>query len=328
MNISRPRRNRKHASIRRLVEETKLSFDDLVMPVFIEDGHGISFEISTMPGINRYSPDLLSNFCEKLLESNVNAIALFPLIKHELKDRLASYSTDQSNYYLKTIADIKKQFPELIIISDVAMDPYNSDGHDGIVDEDGRVLNDESLLILGKMAVAQAQAGVDIVAPSDMMDGRVAFIREALDQAGFFETSILSYTAKYASAFYGPFRDALDSAPAFGDKKTYQMNPANSNEAILEADLDIAEGADMIMVKPGLPYLDIVRTLKNRYNKPVAVYNVSGEYAALKFASLNGALDYKKCVLEVLLSMKRSGADFILTYHALEAAQWLKGEVL
>jgi porphobilinogen synthase len=256
------------------------------------------------------------------MDLGIRAFALFPALPESKKDRFATESYNEEGIYLKAIREIKRQLPEACIISDVAMDPYSSDGHDGLV-ENGKILNDETLEILAKMAVAQARAGVDIVAPSDMMDGRVGYLRQALDAEGFTEVSIMAYTAKYASAFYGPFRDALDSAPKFGDKKTYQMNPANAKEALIEAELDFAEGADFLMVKPALPYLDVIRLLAEHYPLPIAAYNVSGEYAMIKAAAQQGWLDGEKVMLESLLSIKRAGAKIILTYFAKEVAPLL-----
>jgi porphobilinogen synthase len=253
------------------------------------------------------------------MKLGITAFDVFPAYPESLKDPLASESYNPETFYLKTLREIKKQFPEICLMSDVAMDPYSSDGHDGLV-KDGKILNDESLKILGRMSLAQAEAGVDILGPSDMMDGRVGFIRNLLDQNGFADTSIMSYTAKYASAFYGPFRDALDSAPKFGDKKTYQMNAANSKEALIEADLDMEEGADFLMVKPALSYLDIIKLLSENYPVPIAAYNVSGEYSMVKAAAAQGWLDSDRAMLEILLSIKRSGAKIILTYFAKEFA--------
>jgi len=323
----RPRRNRKSESIRSLSRENVLKASDLIMPLFLIDGENKKDEIKSMPGIFRMSLDNIIKFSEEMHGNGIPAVALFPAIEDSKKDRYATESVNDRGLYQNAIREIKKAVPDLTVITDVAMDPYSSDGHDGLVDEkSGEILNDETLPILAKMAVSQARAGADIVAPSDMMDGRVLYIRRALDEAGFTDVGILSYTAKYASAFYGPFRDALNSAPKKGDKKTYQMDPANVREAVREAELDIAEGADFIMVKPGLPYLDVVKTLAEISSVPVAVYNVSGEYAMLRAASANGWLDYKKTVMETLVSFKRAGADMILTYHAAEAAAWLKDE--
>lgn len=277
-----------------------------------------------MPGIQRHNTESLKQFLDKAAQAGIRAVAPFPAILEKHKDKTASASGNPDSFYPQLIRQIKKQHPQMLVFTDVAMDPYSSDGHDGLVSEDGEILNDETLQILGRMALTQAEAGADYVAPSDMMDGRVQFIRSALDSAGYQSTGILSYTAKYASAFYGPFRDALSSAPKSGDKKTYQMNPANVREAEAELAEDISEAADIVMVKPGLPYLDVVRMFREKTTLPVAVYNVSGEYAMLRAAASNGWLDYRKVVDEVLLSFKRAGADLILTYHALEAALWLK----
>ena len=316
----RPRRNRKSPAIRNMVRETTLSVDNLIYPMFIVDGKGIKEEISSMPGNFRWSLDTLLPEIEECRKLGLNSFVLFPAIEEALKDSTATYSYDDANFYLKAIREIKKQFPEACLMSDVAMDPYSSDGHDGFV-ENGKILNDETLPILAKMAIAQAEAGIDIIGPSDMMDGRIAYIREALDEAGFDETSIMSYSAKYASAYYGPFRDALDSAPKSGDKKTYQMDPANKYEAIIEAELDVAEGADFLMVKPALCYLDVIHILKERFDVPISAYNVSGECAMLHAAAQNGWLDYDTSMQEMLLSIKRAGADIILTYFAKDYAK-------
>lgn len=319
----RPRRNRKSANLRNLVQENHLRSSDFIYPLFVIAGKNIEDEIHSMPGTFRRSPDLILKHCEDSIRAGIQAIALFPALPDDRKDRMASHSKDISGLYPETIRLVKKTFPELLVFTDVAMDPYSSDGHDGLVNEKGNILNDETLPILADMALIQAQAGADMIAPSDMMDGRIGYIRDHLDENGFQDTGILSYTAKYASAFYGPFRDALDSAPKSGDKKTYQMDPANAREAILELELDTMEGADMVMVKPGLPYLDIIYRLKQNSNIPVAAFNVSGEYAMLKAASINNWIDYKACVLESMISFKRAGADLILSYHALEVATWL-----
>ena len=318
---SRPRRNRVNASIRSLVRENQVSTDDLIMPLFVIDGRGLKIEVESMPGIYRFSLDRLAFEVQELWDLGIKAVALFPAIEDELKDSIATEALNPSGLFQRAIKTVKTTCPDMLTICDVAMDPYSSDGHDGFV-EDGEIDNDKTLPILASMAVAQAEAGADIIAPSDMMDGRVGIIRHALDEAGFSKVGILSYTAKYASAFYGPFRDALDSAPKAGDKKTYQMDPANEREAIREAELDELEGADMIMVKPGLPYLDIIRSLRESSTLPIAAYNVSGEYAMLRAASEKGWLDYRSSVLETLTSFKRAGADIILSYHAKEFAQW------
>lgn len=322
-NIQRPRRNRKNAAIRSLVEETKVTTDDLLFPLFLIDGTNQKIEVASMPGIYRYSLDLMLKEIEECLKLGIKAFDVFPAVEDSLKDKTATKSYDPNFFYLRALREIKKQFPEACIMTDVAMDPYSSDGHDGLV-KDGKILNDETLEILGKMALAQAETGIDIIGPSDMMDGRVGYIREVLDNNGFTEVSIMSYTAKYASAFYNPFRDALDSAPKFGDKKTYQMNPANKSEALIEAELDFVEGADFLMVKPALAYLDIIHLLKENFNLPIAAYNVSGEYAMVKAAAQRGWLDGDRVMKETLLSMKRAGADIILTYFAKEFAQQVK----
>ena len=318
---SRPRRNRVNSSIRSLVRENHVTCDDLIMPLFVIDGRGLKIEVASMPGVYRFSLDRLVYEVQELWDLGIKAVALFPAIDDDLKDSLATEALNASGLFQRAIKAVKNTCPDMLTICDVAMDPYSSDGHDGFV-ESGEIDNDKTLPILASMAVAQAEAGADIIAPSDMMDGRVAVIRQALDDAGFTKVGILSYTAKYASAFYGPFRDALDSAPKAGDKKTYQMDPANEKEALREAELDELEGADMIMVKPGLPYLDVVRALAESSNLPIAVYNVSGEYAMLRAASEKGWLDYRSTVAEVLTSFKRAGANIILTYHAKEFAQW------
>ncbi|CAN5180860.1 porphobilinogen synthase [soil metagenome] len=315
----RPRRNRKSGVIRSLVAETTLSVNDFIFPLFIVTGEKIKEEIKSMPGIYRFSADLILKEIEGCLELGITTFVLFPSLPDSQKDKYARESFNESNFYLKAIRNIKERFPEVCIMSDVAMDPYSSDGHDGLV-ENGEILNDETLEILGKMSLAQARAGVDILGPSDMMDGRVGYLRKTLDREGFTNVSIMSYTAKYASAFYGPFRDALDSAPKHGDKKTYQMDFANQKEALREADLDIQEGADFLMVKPALAYLDVIKTLKDHCNLPIAAYNVSGEYAMIKAAAQNGWLDGEKGMIEVLTAIKRSGASIILTYFAKEFA--------
>lgn len=323
MMLNRPRRNRKSETIREMVKETNVSVSNLIFPLFVVDGQGKRTEISSMPGIFRYSSDLLLKEVESCMNLGLKSFVIFPAVEDTLKDKEATYSWNPDNFYLKLIQDIKSRFPEACLMSDVAMDPYSSDGHDGYV-ENGEIINDLTLPILGKMALAQAEAGIDILGPSDMMDGRVGYIRSVLDDNGFTNTSIMSYTAKYASAYYGPFRDALDSAPKFGDKKTYQMNPANKREALIEAELDEAEGADFLMVKPALCYLDIIHLLKENSNLPIAAYNVSGEYAMLKAAGEKGWINYDKAMPEMLLSIKRAGADIILTYFAKEFAQKAK----
>lgn len=315
--LQRPRRNRKSEVIRQMVQETHVSAANLIFPLFIVEGNNQKSEVSSMPGIYRYSIDNLLREIESCMNLGLKAFDLFPNIDEQLKDRLATESHREGSLYLRAISEVKKEFPEACVITDVAMDPYSSDGHDGIVDN-GVILNDETLEVLGKMAVAHAQAGADIIAPSDMMDGRVAYIRNVLDESGYSHVSIMSYTAKYASAFYGPFRDALNSAPKFGDKKTYQMNPANLSEALIEARMDEDEGADFLMVKPGLPYLDVIKLLKDNTQLPIAAYNVSGEYAMIKAAVRNGWLNEQRAITEVLMSLRRAGASAILTYHAKE----------
>ncbi|MDN3203121.1 porphobilinogen synthase [Algoriphagus sediminis] len=317
--LQRPRRNRKSAAVRDLVRETNLSTDDFIFPLFLVSGSKKKIEVDSMPGIFRFSEDLMLKEIEECLKLGIKAFDVFPAYPEELKDSLATESYNPNTFYLKALKTIKQTFPEVCLMSDVAMDPYNSDGHDGIV-KDGKILNDETLEILARMSLAQADAGVDILGPSDMMDGRVGFIREELDNAGFIDTSIMSYTAKYASSFYGPFRDALDSAPKFGDKKTYQMDPSNSREALIEADLDVNEGADYLMVKPALAYLDIIQLLSQNYDLPIAAYNVSGEYSMIKASAERGWIDGGSAMLESLLSIKRSGARIILTYFAKEFA--------
>jgi porphobilinogen synthase len=320
--LIRPRRNRSRPALRRLVRETRLSADDLVLPLFVQEGEAQRTPIASMPGHARLSIDLLVEQAREARALGIPGVALFPALPEEEKDPRGSGSTKPDGLLQRSVRALKSALPDLLVITDVALDPYSSDGHDGVL-IDGRIDNDETLPILAAMAVAQAQAGADIVAPSDMMDGRVAAIREALDEAGFTEVGIGSYCTKYASAFYGPFREALDSAPRAGDKKTYQMDPANWREALREVELDEAEGADWVMVKPGLVYADIIRLVRDHTALPVAAYHVSGEYAMLKAAAANGWLDYDACLLEALLSLKRAGADVIFSYGAIEAAKLL-----
>ncbi|MFT6150014.1 MAG: porphobilinogen synthase [Saprospiraceae bacterium] len=307
-----------------MVQETRLDVANLIYPLFMEDGKNIKTAIPSLPDIYRYSLDTLLKEIEESVELGIESFVLFPAVDDSLKDKIASYSYRSDNFYLKAATEIKKRFPHIMLMSDVAMDPYSSDGHDGFVDENGKILNDVTLPILGKMSVAQAEAGFDILGPSDMMDGRVGFMRAQLDEAGFIDVGIMSYTAKYASAYYGPFRDALGSAPKSGDKKTYQMNPANKMEALRQAAMDAAEGADFLMVKPALCYLDIIHMLKENFDLPITAYNVSGEYAMLKAACQNGWLNYEQAMPEMLLSMKRAGADGILTYFAKDFARLRK----
>jgi porphobilinogen synthase len=314
-NIKRPRRNRKSESIRALVKENSVRVEQLVQPIFLVDGTLQKHEIASMPGVHRFSLDIALDYIGQCMPLGLTTFILFPAVEEHLKDRFASYSYRPDCFYLKAIAEIKKQFPECTLITDVAMDPYSSDGHDGLY-ENGQILNDETLAILDKMALAQAHAGADVIGPSDMMDGRIGHLRRALDANNFSSVSIMSYTAKYASCFYGPFRDALESAPKFGDKLSYQMHPANSREALLEAELDEAEGADFLMVKPALAYLDIIAQLRQHSKLPIAAYHVSGEYAMIKAAAAQGWIDEKRAVDEVLTSIKRAGADIIITYFA------------
>jgi porphobilinogen synthase len=318
--LQRPRRNRLTPTLRNLVQENHLQVSSLIQPLFLVPGENIKLEIKSLPGIFRFSEDLLMEEIGACMAVGVQTFIIFPAIPEELKDKGATYSYSKDNFYLKAARNIKKKFPSSCIISDVAMDPYSIDGHDGWV-EDGQILNDKTLPVLAKMAVAQAEAGFDMIGPSDMMDGRIQYIREYLDNDGYTNTGIMAYTAKYASAFYGPFRDALDSAPKAGDKKTYQMNPANLQEALKEAHLDISEGADVIMVKPALHYLDVIHLLKTNTNIPIAAYHVSGECAMLIAAAQNGWLDRQKAIEETLMGIKRAGAEIIITYFAREYAE-------
>ena len=313
--LQRPRRNRKSEAIRNMIAETQLHKNDLIYPLFVVDGKNFKSPIESMPNCFRWSLDLLLHELDECCNLGLQHFVLFPAVDDHLKDKIASYSYKEDNFYLKAIRSIKERFPTITIMSDVAMDPYSSDGHDGFV-EDGQILNDKTLPILAKMATAQAQAGIDIIGPSDMMDGRIRKIRDELDQGGYQNTSIMSYTAKYASSFYGPFRDALDSAPKAGDKKTYQMDPRNKREALIEAELDELEGADFLMVKPALSYLDVIQTLSENSNLPVSAYNVSGEYAMVHAAAEKGWLDYENTYIEILTSIKRAGANMILSYFA------------
>lgn len=307
-----------------MVQETQLTAANLIFPLFVIEGNNVKSEVTSMPGIFRYSIDNLLREVETCLKLGLQAFDLFPNVEESLKDKYASEATRKGSLYLRAIAQVKENFPEACVITDVAMDPYSSDGHDGIV-ENGTIVNDETLEILAKMAVAHAQAGADIIAPSDMMDGRIGYLRKELDQQGFSHVSLMSYTAKYASAFYGPFRDALNSAPKQGGKKTYQMNPANQREALIEAQLDMQEGADFLMVKPALPYLDVIKLLSDQFDLPIAAYNVSGEYAMVKASARNGWLDERRATMEVLMGIRRAGATAILTYHAKEVLEnrWL-----
>lgn len=322
MLIRRPRRNRKSPALRALIQENQLQISDFIFPLFVRTGTNLKEPISAMPGTFRYSLDQLLKEVNDCYALGLRTFAPFPALPDEQKDAYATQGYQPDNLYLQTIRTLKEKYPDITLLTDIAMDPYSSDGHDGLV-QNGEILNDETLEILGKMALAQAEAGTDMLGPSDMMDGRVGYLRDVLDANGFTQVSIMSYTAKYASAFYGPFRDALNSAPKAGDKKTYQMDPANSREAVLEAELDEQEGADILMVKPAMPYLDIIQSLRNYSMLPIAAYQVSGEYAMLKAAAQQGWLDEERVMLESLLSIKRAGADIILTYFAKEAARLL-----
>jgi porphobilinogen synthase len=318
----RPRRNRASASVRSLVRETDLSPAHLIYPLFVIEGSAAREPIASMPGIARLSIDLLVDEAREAHRRGVPAVALFPALPETRKDRVATESTNPEGLLQRAVRELKDRLPALLVITDVAMDPYSSDGHDGLVDGE-EILNDPTLEILARMAVAQAEAGADLVAPSDMMDGRVGAIRRALDENGFQHVGILAYSAKYASSFYGPFREALDSAPRSGDKKTYQMDPANAREALREVELDVREGADIVMVKPALPYLDVIRRVKDRFDLPVAAYQVSGEYAMIQAVDRNGWMTGEALMLETLTAIRRAGADVILTYFARRAAETL-----
>ena len=322
VQLSRPRRNRKSAAVRALHRETWLGPQHLVQPLFVHDG-ATDETIAAMPGCLRLSLEGLLTAAEAVIRARVGAVALFPCVNEARKSATAEEAYNPKGILPRALRALKKRWPQLTLVSDVALDPYSSHGHDGLVAADGRVLNDETVEVLCRQAAIQAEAGADIVAPSDMMDGRVAAIRETLDEGDFQEVAILAYTAKYASAFYGPFREALKSTPRSGDKKSYQMDPANVREALREVQLDEAEGADMVMVKPAGPYLDVIRQLREATPLPVAAYQVSGEYAALKAASQQGWLDEQSVVLESLLGIRRAGADFVLSYFATQAAKWL-----
>lgn len=308
------------AGVRALGSETEIRKEKLIEPIFLLDGENKTQDILSMPGIFRMSEDVALKHIEDSLRLGIRAFILFPAVEESFKDSEGSYSYSKNNFYLRIIKTLKRELPEAVLISDVALDPYSSDGHDGIV-KDGKIVNDETLDVLGKMSLAQAEAGIDILGPSDMMDGRVAYLRDALDTARFTDVAIMSYTAKYASAFYGPFRDALDSKPKFGDKKTYQMDAANAREALREARLDTAEGADYLMVKPALAYLDIIYRLKEASTLPIVCYNVSGEYAMVKAAGAKGWIDPTRARDEMLLAFFRSGADAVITYFAREFVQ-------
>ena len=317
----RPRRLRVSAGIRTLVRETELSAADFVFPLFIVPGQGIKKEIASMPGIYHLSPDMAVKLAEEAYAAGIPAVIVFGL--PEYKDEQGSSAWDTASPVQEAIRQIKKALPGLVVVSDVCLCEYTSHGHCGMLNGE-KIDNDSTLPLLAQTALSHAEAGADIVAPSDMMDGRVLAIREKLDEHGFQDVAIMSYSVKYASAYYGPFREAADSAPQFGDRRSYQMDPANAREAIREAALDVAEGADMLMVKPALAYLDVVRQIRDNFDLPLVVYNVSGEYAMVKAAAANGWIDEKRIVLETLLGMKRAGADIIITYHALDAARWLQ----
>ena len=322
----RPRRMRRDDWSRRLMQENSVSANDLIYPVFLLEGQGKSEAVASMPGVNRVSLDLLMPVAQECVDLGIPVLALFPVIDASLKTPDGKEAFNPNGLIPNAVRELKKRFPNLGIMTDIALDPYTSHGQDGVLDEQGRILNDETSAILVKQAVAQAEAGVDIVAPSDMMDGRIGKIREALEQKNLIHTRIMAYSAKYASAFYGPFRDAVGSAKNLGkaDKKTYQMDCANGDEALREVALDISEGADMVMVKPGMPYLDIVRRVREEFDYPTYAYQVSGEYAMLKAAAQNGWLDHDAVMMESLLAFKRAGADSVLTYFALEVARLLK----
>ena len=319
---SRGRRLRQSHHLREMAAENRLHVTDLIAPLFVTEGTGQKEEIPSMPGIFRHSEDLLLKEAEEIAALNIPAVLLFAKVPDAKKDNAGTEALNPDGLMQRSVRRLKKEFPELVIMTDVALDPYSSYGHDGIV-RNGEIINDESAELLARMAVSHAEAGADLVAPSDMMDGRIAIIRETLEESGFYHTGIMAYSAKYASCFYGPFRDALDSAPGFGDKKTYQMNPANISEAIREAVMDEQEGADIVMVKPGLPYLDVVRAVKQSVTLPVAVYNVSGEYSMIMAAAEKGWINETDAMMESLLSFKRAGADLIATYFAKKAAQLL-----
>jgi porphobilinogen synthase len=323
---SRPRRLRKDTAIRALVRENRLAPEDLILPVFLLDGSNRSQDVASMPGVQRRSLDGLFAMAEDCLKLGVPVMALFPVIDASLKTPDGQEATNPEGLVPRAVRELKKRFPELALLTDVALDPFTSHGQDGLLDETGYILNDATVAVLRQQALVQAEAGVDIVAPSDMMDGRIGAIRSTLEEAGRIHTRIMAYSAKYASAFYGPFRDAVGSAANLGksDKKVYQMDPGNSDEALREVALDIAEGADMVMVKPGMPYLDIVRRVKDEFGVPTFAYQVSGEYAMLKAAAANGWLDHDAVMMESLLAFKRAGADGVLTYFALDAARLLR----
>ena len=320
----RPRRNRKSEWARRMVRENVLTTDDLIWPLFVTGGHNTRTPVASMPGVDRLTVDQAVRDAERAMKLDIPCLALFPYTDPTLRDELGSEAVNPDNLVCQSVRAIKKEFPGIGILCDVALDPFTSHGHDGLL-EDGRILNDETVAVLVRQALVQAEAGCDIIAPSDMMDGRVGAIREALDAAGFVDVQIMAYAAKYASAFYGPFRDAIGSAKTLtGDKRTYQMDSANSDEALREVELDIAEGADMVMVKPGMPYLDVLRRVKDTFGMPTFAYQVSGEYAMIAGAAQNGWIDGERAMMESLVGFKRAGADGVLTYFAPQAAEKLK----
>ena len=320
----RMRRNRKSEWARRLVRENVLTTDDLIWPMFVVDGHNTRTPVASMPGVDRLTVDQIVRDAERAAKLNIPCIALFPFTEPALRDEQGSEALNPDNLVCQAVRAIKKEFPDIGVLCDVALDPFTSHGHDGLI-EDGKILNDETVAVLVKQALTQAEAGCDVIAPSDMMDGRIGAIREALDDNGFGDVQIMSYAAKYASAFYGPFRDAIGSAKTLtGDKRTYQMDSANSDEALREVELDIAEGADMVMVKPGMPYLDVVRRVKDTFSMPTFAYQVSGEYAMIAAAANNGWIDGDRAMMESLLAFKRAGADGVLTYFAPQAAERLR----
>lgn len=321
--MQRMRRLRVNETMRSLVRETGIQKSDLVYPIFVIEGRGIQNPVDSMPGIYQYSIDRLDAELDRIWESGVRSILIFGIPAH--KDAVGSSAYDDNGVTQQAIRHIKKRYPELLIIADVCLCEYTSHGHCGLISGE-KILNDATLPLLGKMSVSLAKAGADVIAPSDMMDGRVGFIRKALDENGLEDITIMAYSAKYASGYYAPFRDAAHSAPGFGDRKTYQMDPANVKEALREVEADIAEGADMVMVKPGLAYLDVVRAVADRFDYPLVVYNVSGEYAMVKAAAANGWIDEKRIVMENITAMKRAGAGIVITYHALDVAKWLDEE--
>ena len=320
----RPRRNRKSDWARRMVRENVLTTDDLIWPLFVTGGHNTRAPVASMPGIDRLSVDQIVRDAERAMKLNIPCLALFPYTDPTLRDEQGSEAVNPENLVCQSVRAIKKEFPDVGILCDVALDPFTSHGHDGLL-EDGKILNDETVAVLVRQALVQAEAGCDIIAPSDMMDGRVGAIREALDRAGFQDVQIMAYAAKYASAFYGPFRDAIGSAKTLtGDKRTYQMDSSNSDEALREVELDIAEGADMVMVKPGMPYLDVLRRVKDTFAMPTFAYQVSGEYAMIAGAAQNGWIDGERAMMESLVGFKRAGADGVLTYFAPKAAEKIR----